>query len=42
MAPKADPKKDAKKGEAKKKPKPEVDPDEAKIPEVVAPDKKRV
>jgi len=40
MAPKADPKKDAKKADAKKKPKPEVDPDEAKIPEIAAPDKK--
>jgi len=39
MAPKADPKKDAKK-KAPKSEKKEVDPDEAKIPEVAAPDKK--
>jgi len=39
MAPKADPKKDAKKKEPKKE-KPAVDPDEAKIPEVVQPEKK--
>jgi len=40
MAPKADPKKDAKKSAAKKTEKKEVDPDEAKIPEVVQPEKK--
>jgi len=42
MAPKAEPKKDAKKDAVKKdaKKKPEVDPDEAKIPVVEQPDKK--
>jgi len=40
MAPKAEAKKDAKKEAAKKKDKKEVDPEEAKIPEVVQPDKK--
>ena len=41
MAPKADPKKDAKKEASKKKEKKEPDPDEAKIPAVEAPDKKK-